>query len=278
MVGCGAIGITTAIEAQQAGFEVTIYAKAQLPQANSAFATGVWSPDSRIVAKAHGDALAPRWQQMARISFARYQALLGHSAKPVEWLPVYNLSSLPFDKANRHALPGEPDYPHWEAQLLNGLRPADQPLAPGASPFRQPHVRREQLLMFNLSQYGDWLLARFRAAGGRLLAAELSCEQDFARLGSQLVINCTGFGAKALLGDDALLPVRGQTCRLPPQLAVCYGIRDWDSGVSAYPRRDGVLVQTQAQGDFGAQHATVDLEESRQAVTQLAALMAGMRA
>ena len=48
VIGCGALGITSAILAQRAGAQVTIYCKDLVQQARSARASGVWTPDSRI--------------------------------------------------------------------------------------------------------------------------------------------------------------------------------------------------------------------------------------
>ena len=48
IIGCGALGLTSAILAQEAGADVTIYAKDLLPDTRSARATGTWTPDSRI--------------------------------------------------------------------------------------------------------------------------------------------------------------------------------------------------------------------------------------
>ena len=52
VIGCGAVGLTSAIMAQRTGAQVTIYARDLLPQTRSARATGSWTPDSRIVSSA----------------------------------------------------------------------------------------------------------------------------------------------------------------------------------------------------------------------------------
>ena len=44
VIGCGAMGLTSAITAQRAGLRVTIYAKERPPFVRSSRATGVWSP------------------------------------------------------------------------------------------------------------------------------------------------------------------------------------------------------------------------------------------
>ncbi|WP_204336633.1 hypothetical protein, partial [Proteus mirabilis] len=65
------------------------------------------------------------------------------------------------------------------------------------------------------------------------------------------LVNCTGYGARALLGDETIVPVRGQTARLIPQAEVNYGLVYRNHNLNVVPRRDGILVQAQADGDFG---------------------------
>ena len=50
VVGCGVIGLTTALVAQRAGLQVRIHARELPPDVRSFHATGVWSPDSRLCA------------------------------------------------------------------------------------------------------------------------------------------------------------------------------------------------------------------------------------
>jgi len=48
VLGCGVLGLTSAILAQRAGASVTIYARDLIWDARSFRATGSWTPDSRI--------------------------------------------------------------------------------------------------------------------------------------------------------------------------------------------------------------------------------------
>src|SRR5260370_40911143 len=48
VIGCGALGLTSAILLQQAGARVTIYARERPPDVRSSRATGSWTPDSRV--------------------------------------------------------------------------------------------------------------------------------------------------------------------------------------------------------------------------------------
>jgi D-amino-acid oxidase len=85
VIGCGAIGLTSALLLQRAEAQVTIYAKEMPPNLRSSLATGVWSPDSRIcLAKDASPAFKQTWEGMARHSYRTYQSLLGLPGDPVE--------------------------------------------------------------------------------------------------------------------------------------------------------------------------------------------------
>jgi glycine/D-amino acid oxidase-like deaminating enzyme len=78
VIGCGALGMTTALLLQRASARVTIYAKELPPQVRSSFATGLYTPDSRICLEEHATpAFKQTWAQMARQSFERYLGFLG---------------------------------------------------------------------------------------------------------------------------------------------------------------------------------------------------------
>src|SRR6266567_4495448 len=93
VIGCGALGLTSAILLQRAGAKVTIYAKERPPEVRSARATGSWTPDSRI---ALTNSVTPDfpalWEKMCRTSFHTYESYLGIAGNPVEWTDRYILS------------------------------------------------------------------------------------------------------------------------------------------------------------------------------------------
>jgi D-amino-acid oxidase len=70
VIGCGALGLTTALLLQRAGVHVTIYAKDVFPNVRSSLATGLYTPDSRICLEEHAtSAFKHTWELMARQSF-----------------------------------------------------------------------------------------------------------------------------------------------------------------------------------------------------------------
>ncbi|MGI8841891.1 MAG: FAD-dependent oxidoreductase [Caulobacteraceae bacterium] len=104
VLGCGALGLTSAILAQRAGARVTIYARERLPDTRSARATGTWTPDSRIaLAGATAPGFAALWEEMARVSFKTYRQYLGLPGHPVEWTDRYLVSDVSPEEARaRH--------------------------------------------------------------------------------------------------------------------------------------------------------------------------------
>lgn len=274
VVGCGAIGLTTAVAAQRAGYRVRIYAKERLPDVRSFLATGVWSPSSRICTTRFATPEFERlWEAMARTSFHTYQTLLGLPGEPIEWRDGYSLSDVPFNQpSGGGGEDEEPDYPHLEGRLLHDIGPRAVALAPSQHPFPVPYVRRYTQMTFNISAYSRMLMADFERAGGRFETRAFGNLRELADLDERVVVNCTGYGARALLGDDSVIPVRGQTARLVPQPEVTYGLTWRGHNLYTVPRRDGILVQAQAPGDFGNPDTTPDRAAAEAMVARLASL------
>jgi glycine/D-amino acid oxidase-like deaminating enzyme len=134
-------------------------------------------------------------------------------------------------------------------------------------------VRRNSLMQFNIADYGHTLLTDFFAAGGKFVHAEFGSLGDFAQLKENVIVNCPGYGARALCKDESVVPVRGQIGWLIPQPELTYGVL-YD-GVFVLPRRDGIVVQMLEGGDmrgYGDANETVDRAESEDAVRTLAGL------
>ena len=277
VIGCGALGITAAITAQQAGAKVTIYARDMLPDTRSARATGSWTPDSRI---ALSDKVAPdfpaRWEQMARISFHTYRRYLGLPGNPVEWTDRYYLSG--GDHVGHHP-PSPLEFASFSDRILD-ISPRSEELPPGSTPFPATSVVRHNTQMqFNIADYGHTLLSDFFAAGGKFVHAEFNTLGDVVKLNENVIINCPGYGARDLCKDESVVPVRGQIGWLIPQPEASYGLY-WD-GVSVLSRRDGIVMQVLDGGDmrgYNDTNETPDRGESEDAVGRIAALYAQMSA
>ncbi|HLY58062.1 MAG TPA: FAD-binding oxidoreductase [Stellaceae bacterium] len=270
VIGCGALGLTSAILAQRAGAKVTIYASEWLPQTRSARATGTWTPDSRIALAGAVDPGFPAlWEEMARTSFKMYRSYLGLPGDPVEWMDRYIIPD-----AGSVADPpaGSLDFASYGERIAD-LTPHRERLPRGATPFDADTVYRTENLVFNVADYGHTLLTDFLLAGGEIRHAEFHAPAELAALDEKVVINCTGYGARALWRDESIVPVRGQIAWLIPQPEVRYAL--YYDGVNVVPRRDGIVVQTLEGGDmrgYGDTNETPDRAETEGAVRTIARL------
>ncbi|XP_061599640.1 D-aspartate oxidase [Cololabis saira] len=102
------------------------------------------------------------------------------------------------------------------------------------------------------SSYLPWLEKRFCAAGGRVERRRVSSLQELTP-GFDVIVNCSGLGSRALVGDAGLTPTRGQVLQLhAPWLK--HFIRDGDGRTYIYPGVSSVTVGgTRQDGDWRLQ-------------------------
>ncbi|HYE49683.1 MAG TPA: FAD-dependent oxidoreductase [Azospirillaceae bacterium] len=275
VVGAGAIGLTTALLLQRAGAAVTIYARDLPPDVPSSYASGVWSPDSRICLEEHATpAFKALWERMCRHSFATYQGMLGLPGSPVEWIDNYFVS-----ENNGPAVAAAPDprprFAFLRRELVPDLSLRPRDYAPGTHPFGDRQVRRGSFMMFNIAPYARMLTGDFLALGGRIEVREFRTPADLLALRQPTLVNCTGYGAKSLFGDASLVPVRGQLARMAPQPEVGYSL--FYDQVSFVPRRDGLVFQAVGPDDYygyGDDTTVPDRAEAERAVRTIARLFA----
>ena len=277
VVGAGAIGLTTAITAQRMGLKVTIYTAERFPDVRSARATGTWSPYSRIAMDGAVDAgFADRWEVMARRSWAMHQHYLGRAGTPVEFLERYVLLDAPPGPGGKDAvtLPGGgTDTFVYFGDRLRDISPRSEPLTADQHPFPVPIVRRNLSMNFNIAALASTLEQEFQLAGGRFVPMTLTSPADFARIRERVIFNCTGYGARALMRDESIIPVRGQIAWLPPQPEVRYGL--YYHNVSMLPRPDGIVVQDVGPDEgygFNNPDETADPQAAAAALATIASL------
>ncbi|AQR62417.1 D-amino-acid oxidase [Brevundimonas sp. LM2] len=289
VIGCGALGLTAATLLQRAGAKVTIYAAERVAQARSARATGLWTPDSRIADLDRVDPVFPAlWERMARSSWAMHQTYVGLPGEPVAFLDRYALQGGP-QVSGRMAAAAPAPTPAGPARVrfaeyasrLNDIVPQPHALDRLQHPFPVQGARVGPNMQFNIAELGHRLMSDFLAEGGRIEPRTFRAPGDLAALAEPVVVNCTGYGARALFGDDSLVPVRGQMTWLPPQPEVRYSV--YYDGVGLISRPDGVGVQALRGGDmvgYGDAKETIDRAEAEAAILRAAVLFeaAGFKA
>ena len=230
VLGCGVNGLSTA-RLLQRHFQdgpgtVTIYARDLPPETTSNVAGAFWYPSSAFDPEEATAKFTDQFQRACLISNKAFQTLVG-SEYGVRWLDTFQLlhNEASFD---REPMGGSRLYPQIEQ-----LRDPEHY-------FGYAQVRQFSTMMIEPNTYLNALLRDFYVAGGRIVAREFRSREEITRLPERVIFNCTGLGSRTLFGDEALIPVRGQSEVLLPQPEIdyCY------LGPSAYmfPRRDGIIL------------------------------------
>jgi glycine/D-amino acid oxidase-like deaminating enzyme len=229
VLGCGVNGLSTARLLQRRFQDgpgtVTIYAKDLPPETTSNIAGGFWSPTSVFDLGATTARFNEQFRLACRISNRAFQNLIGPEYG-VRWIETFELS-------------------HNEANLTRELTGGND-LYPAQEIHRDPdhyfgfkYVRQYQTMLIEPPVYLNALLRDFYLAGGKLVVKEFRNREELKRLPEQVIFNCTGLGARALFGDQQLIPVRGQLEVLLPQPEIdyCYLASGY-----MFPRRDGIIL------------------------------------
>lgn len=181
VVGCGVAGLTTATVLRQLGCDVTIVA-AKLPfDTVSIVAGAIWAPSTL----APSDRV-PGWALRTREVFA---TLVSQPDAGVEPLTMTDL----------HV---EDPGPQWGEDTPYVRRLGPDELPPGyATGFSIDGFRVDP------PTYLRWMIDRFTEMGGTIVIESLALLGD---VDGELVVNCSGLGARELANDASMFGIRGQ--------------------------------------------------------------------
>ncbi|MGH9331961.1 MAG: FAD-dependent oxidoreductase [Vicinamibacterales bacterium] len=223
VVGCGAVGLATARLLQRRGATVTIYAKDVPPNTTSNIAGAQWGPFSVFERGKTTAAFDEQFGRAAQLAWRLFQELPGPTYG-IRWIENYSVGDTPDA--------GPPQSPFY----VNGVD-----LGPREHPFPARYVRRFTTMLIEPPIYMTALLRDFLLAAGRLVIREFTSRDEMLALDEPVIFNCTGLGARALVADDELMPVKGQLTFLLPQPEIDY-ITLLDGPLYMFPRSDGILL------------------------------------
>jgi glycine/D-amino acid oxidase-like deaminating enzyme len=104
------------------------------------------------------------------------------------------------------------------------------------------------MLTFNIASYSRQLMTDFLVEGGKIERVEFHSPSELSQVAQKVVINATGYGARALWKDDSIVPIRGQIAWLIAQPEVNYSV--FYKNVFIVSRRDAILVQDLGKGEM----------------------------
>jgi glycine/D-amino acid oxidase-like deaminating enzyme len=219
VLGAGVMGLTAATLLLDLGLNVTIYSDRKVSETTSSKAGGQWAVS---VIEFNG-----KKQELSEIVKTAYTTFKNSIGKG------FGVSERPNYTATRsHNL-------EVVLQLAPGLIP--KPVALPRLPF-EGHTTpgfEYQTLLIEPPIFLPKLEADLKARGVVVTSKKFSSRSDVIGLHENIIIDCTGFGAKALWGDPNLIPRKGQLAMLPPQptLQYLYGQNGY-----MFPRADHVVI------------------------------------
>lgn len=226
VVGAGVVGLTSALRLAQAGHAVDVVAAGTGDRTTSSVAAALWYPY-----RAYPEADVTRW------SATTYRVLCGLTADPSAGVRMRRGREL----FRRHT----PD-PWWRAAVPELARVAAERLPAG-------YVDGYELTVpvVDMGRHLPWLLDQLAAAGVAVRAGSVA-DLAGAFADVDVVVNCTGLGARELVGDPTLTPVRGQVV-----VVAQFGLTEWlldqndpEHLLYIVPRSDTVLLGgTAEEGD-----------------------------
>lgn len=254
VLGSGVVGLTAARQLQRRGFAVTIYAANVPPDVTSNFSLAGWTPTSGLV---DGPRRTPEWdaqmRQAAAIAYRQLQFMAG---------PRYGISWITNYGPTESAEVNVPTNPILPASLMGSTTI----LQPGEHPFPTPYCSERPEMRIEPNIYLPALMDDVVRFGGQIVIRRFESTRDVMALSENVIVNCTGLGAKALFGDDELLPLKGLLVLLPAQDEVKYStsggvnIPASQRGLFIHmmPRTDGIVLGGTSQRDVW----TTDVDEA----------------
>lgn len=210
IVGAGVSGLTCGVVFAETGSPTSIFAEQIGDRTDSAAAAAMWYPYDA----------GPSDQAIAW-ALSTYRTLLELARDPRSGVSILELRT--FSRIS------EIEIPEWAAPL--GARPLRSEIPPAfVSGFAL------NVPVMDTTIYLNHLAGRFREAGGELYPNTRFTKLEEVDPAFDLIINCTGIGARTLVPDADLEPHRGQVAIVAKMSGSCAVVCDDAPLMYAIPR------------------------------------------
>ncbi|HEX2361223.1 MAG TPA: FAD-dependent oxidoreductase [Jiangellaceae bacterium] len=184
VVGCGVIGLTTAVRLQEAGLTVRIVARDLPLETTSNVAAAIWYPY-----RAYPQNRVLEWGRQTITVFEELAATQSTGIRMREVKELFRIGV-----ANP-----------WWMRAVRHVRHCDAAELPAG--FVDCFVFTTPVIEMPI--YLSYLLRRFQAGGGVIEQRAVGMLAEVAS-GERVIVHCTGVGAKDLVPDTSVTPIRGQ--------------------------------------------------------------------
>ncbi|KAK2579475.1 hypothetical protein KPH14_010789 [Odynerus spinipes] len=242
VVGAGVIGLTSALALKNAfpEYRVTIFAEIFTPDTTGDGSAGLWGPfllgDTPREDIVKWSGITHRWMEnfwkaglaqetgLCLLPVSRVTSEINEELEPLWIKIVYGAHRYTIDELKKLS-------EQHNANYINGWH------------FVTYTCEPRRLL--------PWLTKKFVALGGELVRRKIRDLDELIEDGYELVINCSGLGARKLVGDNTVIPLRGQVSRASaPWLMHTFLIDDEDCNYIIPNTNTVVLGGTHQEGDY----------------------------
>ena len=226
VLGCGVVGLSTALLLQEHGWDVTIYAKDLPPNTTSNIAGAQWAPYTVVDPPGRTPQFTEALQRAARFAYRRYQDYVGEEYG-VYWRSNYIAGDQPSGFS-------------WELNQVRDLFPETRDLESSDHPFPTQYARHFKAMHIEPARYLRALMRDVLTRGGGITVRAFAGMDEVMTLDEPVIFNCTGLGAGPLVDDREIMPIKGQLTALLPQPEVDYILIA--QGRYMMPRSDGIML------------------------------------
>jgi D-amino-acid oxidase len=251
VIGSGVSGLSCGIRLLEAGLSAQIWARDLPPRTTSNVAAAIWYPY-----KAYPEHLVVGWSAVAYADFVQ-----------LAQLPETGV----VQRTGMEIFPWQVEDPWWRAAVPSFRRAVASELPAGYSDgyvFESPVIE--------MPVYLGYLMQRFESLGGQIVVRSLtSVDQAFEHC--DRVIDCAGLGARELVGDSTLVPIRGQVVRVAQVGIERFWLDDYGPNGVTYivPRANDCILGGTA--DEGSEDLTPDPATAAAIIERCAALEPRLR-
>ena len=235
VLGGGVSGLSTGIRLLERGLEVRLVAEKMSPETVSDTAAAWWYPFLvEPLIKTN------RWSSESFREFIRLMGEVG-----LEFITM---------RMGREYLKQSCMTPGWSESIDHFRILEDHEIVDGYS-----FGWEIEAPVIEMAHYMPWLRSRFESLGGAIETRKVS---SFGELGSELIVNCSGLGAREICQDKEVIPVRGQVVYIRQDPGFGRYDQRPESLIYTIPRRDvTVLGGTAQKGDWTMEIREEDEED-----------------
>ncbi|XP_063958843.1 D-aspartate oxidase-like [Lytechinus pictus] len=256
VVGAGVIGLSSAVNIIETipNVEVTLIAEHFEEHMASSVSGGLWNPREVPLNGTPMHVLRKwgkeTWDHSIPLALSSEASKIG-----IEFIPGYRLYP---------EMIKEEEEPWWKDDVIGYRRvPQKEIKQLFASTFKDGYFY--MTMITNCPIYLPYLMKRFLQKGGKAIQRKVDSFGEFAGV-YDVVVNCTGLGAKFLAQDDALEPLRGQIIRVRAPMQHFFILYSLKAGMKGLGNRSFYVFPRNGQVVLGGtyQHGRWDTKPSQE--------------